>query len=810
MNSCLIDKLDKLTVLVIKTSFKKIALITPNDINQINYAYIFTTSLLTCAPYLFEKLNSDNELLNDSNYQYYRQNVNLSEINRIYKKYSEESKNFYGGWGGDDSADNGSKNLLWWWLFGSVEDSFTDLLGEEKPTPSEKQTISVRFLVITMMFNVIIAGPAQRIQAGKAALSDANIRRLYDLNTGRGIRRKKSYFSAQPQDLEIKFDEYQESNGSGQIFQAQPYAPEEPLADDSDFFTATAFHENENFFRDIVGDAVNAKGKKGLEFDKAKALAEQAFGIREALENKHGFCGHEVSLFLGAPLDHIAYEMEVSANKTISKIGAANSSSTGFPERGTWLGESWNSANSKPGYQEVLRRQRFTPTSRESHGELFRRAATTIWNDALKEQFVKQGDYLAVKVGFTGHARVMLVTSRGENVLYGFADLNYLGDAVVTQTCTDLGLKGGNCDKVHSRGQLFMTEPNFFTQTAKDSMPSGSISETVNPQIEACTKVESASKTETKEQICENKLTQSPALVIEAVTYSNFQKILNASTTPGGALSITLDRIISFSEMVKTQVSRIVDTMRTCPKVASKYQKDDAWVGIKATKPNPKKWAYKSIPGSLVPAPIPIPTPTPVLRQSLNPPVGWKNVETKSPDYKDEYKAPNGDVWSSFDANDAHGSHYIKWKKQGNPPEYLKNEDFEKKFYPPLPPPPPTPAPSHYIHAVAQDEITATPLWLSHETFLHVRQDGESPSLIIPEFDYFEALDEPVLEESQPTVGLNRTVSAPVGTSEDLPIGRPRSKSIGGKFKITKRRRFKTIKKTKRNRKQKKTRRNKK
>ena len=155
MSSCLIDKLDKLTVLVIKTSFKKIALITPNDINQINYAYISTTALLTCAPYLFEKLNSENDLLNDSNYQYYRQNVNLAEIEEIYKKYSEESKKFYGGWGGDDSdEDNESKNLLWWWLFGSAEDSFADLLGGQKPTPVEKQTISVRFLVITMMFNV--------------------------------------------------------------------------------------------------------------------------------------------------------------------------------------------------------------------------------------------------------------------------------------------------------------------------------------------------------------------------------------------------------------------------------------------------------------------------------------------------------------------------------------------------------------------------------------------------------------------------------------------------------------------------------
>ena len=364
-----------------------------------------------------------------------------------------------------------------------------------------------------------------------------------------------------------------------------------------------------------------------------------------------------------------------------------------------------------------------------------------------------------------------------------------MGDAIVTKTCTDLGLTVGGCEKLYPGGKLFMTERGFFTKTVYDSMRE-SISESENPQIEACTMVQRSSATQTSAQICQGLLQNGHGPVLETVAYSDFQKILDATTTPGGASSLTLDRIIAFSEITKTQVSRIVDALRSCPTVANKYQQDDSWLGFNGTKPNPKKWAYKDKPASLVPPEL----QPQALKQSLNPPDGWKNVgTTKDP----QYKAPNGDVWKSVEGI-KEGVSVQVWFKLGTK-EYLKNKDFEKNFYPPRPS-------SHHVHdyvrGIAQDERTETPLELSLETFLQVRQGGERPVLIIPEVEYFEALDEPgelVLEESQPTVGLSRSISAPVGTAEDIPVGRPRSQSIGGKFKITKRRRFKTIKKTKRN-----------
>lgn len=788
MNSCLIDRLDKLTVLVIKTSFKKIALITPNDINQINYAYIFTSSLLTCAPYLFDKLNSDNDLLNDRNYQYYRNNINLSEIEEIYKKYSEESKNFYGGWGEDDSdEDNESKNLLWWWLFGSAEDSFTDLLGKQKPkpTPLEKQTISERFLVIMIMFNVIIAGPAQRIQAGKAALSDANIRRLYDLNTGRGIK-QKSYFSAQPQELDIKF-EPQVPNGSGHLLQAQP----QPDSDGPLVWLATPIPVDSWFSGNVLGDVAKAKGKEKLSRNEKTKILQKALNAREALENAHGFCGHAASLYLGAPLDHIAYEMEVSANVTIDDIkGRQWVNNVNFPVRGAWLGER-NSHNHEP-YKDVHRQKQYLMQGAESDTDVFRRAASDSWNNALTEQLVKNGEYLFLKVGFEGHARVMIVTERNGAILYGFADLNYLGDVIVTQTCNDLGLTGKDdlCKVWRPGRNLFTTEPGLIPQTVFASMPSGSIFETENPQMHTCEDLYTGFETDLKiaKEKCSSGLKRW-GVWLETIPYSDSQQIMQSALTGAGGLSVSEDRLIAFSEIVKTQLDRIVAAERVSPEM--KGIKDDPWKGWPNTKPN-SKWAKLPTQLSLLPS---YTSPT------SNPPPGWKKSGNLA------YTNPtNGEIWMGTVNPGGH----IYWKElfSGSTVPKLTDKEFAAKFYPNDY----GAKPSHHGFFSVPSERTETSLELSLETFLRARQGGERPVLLIPEVEYFEALDEPgelVLEESQPTVGLSRSVSAPVGTAEDLPVGRPRSQSIGGKFKITKRRRFKTIKKTKRNnKKQKKTRKN--
>jgi len=777
MSSCLIDKLDKLTVLVIKTSFKKIALITPNDINQINYAYISTTALLTCAPYLFEKLNSENDLLNDSNYQYYRQNVNLAEIEEIYKKYSEESKKFYGGWGGDDSdEDNESKNLLWWWLFGSAEDSFADLLGGQKPTPVEKQTISERFLVMMMMFNVIIAGPYQRIQAGKAILSDENIRRLYDLNTGRGIK-QKSYFSAQPQ----------VPNGSGHLLQAQP----QPDSDSPLVWLATPIPVDSRFSGNVLGDVAKAKGKEKLPRDEKKNILQKALNGREALENAHGFCGHAASLYLGAPLGHIAYEMEVSANVTIDDIKMRQRvNSVNFPDRGTWLGE--RSSHNRESYRDVHRQKQYRIKGAENHADAFRRAASDSWNNALTEQLVKNGEYLFLKVGFEGHARVMIVTERSGAILYGFADLNYLGDVIVTQTCNNLGLKDELCKVWRPNHSLFTTEPGLIPQTISSSMPTGSIFETKNPQIHTCADLYTGFGTDLKtaEEKCSSGL-EKFGFWLETIPYSDSQQLMQSVLTGAGGLSVSEDRLMEFSEMVKTQSSRIIAVMRSNSLSAALYKNGDQWKGWPNTKPN-SKWTKLSADSlALLPS---YTSPT------SNPPPGWK----KSRDLA--YTNPtNGEIW----AGTVNPGGHIYWKEIFS--DYtvpkLTDKEFAAKFYPNDY----GAKPSHHGFFSVPSESTETPLELSLETVLQVRQDGERPVLIIPEFDYFEALDEPVLEESQPTVGLNRTVSAPVGNAEDLPVGISRSQSIGGKFKITKRRIFKTIKKTKRNnKKQKKTKRSKK
>jgi hypothetical protein len=790
MSSCLIDKLDKLTVLVIKTSFKKIALITPNDINQINYAYIFTSSLLTCAPYLFDKLNSDNDLLNDSKYQYYRQNVNLSEIEEIYKKYSEESKKFYGGSGGDDSdEDNESKNLLWWWLFDSVEDSFVDLLGKQKPkpTPVEKQTISERFLVMMMMFNVIIAGPAQRIQEGKDALSDANIRRLYDLNTGRGIK-QKSYFSAQPQELDIKF-EPQVPNGSGHLLQAQP----QPDSDSPLVWLATPIPVDSWFSGNVLGDVTKAKGKEKLSRNEKTKILQKALNAREALENVHGFCGHAASLYLGAPLDHIAYQVEVSANRTIGDIKMRqNAKYDKFPDRGTWLGE-FNSEY-LVAYKDVHRQKQYLMQGAESDTDMFRRAASDSWNNALTEQLVKNGEYLFLKVGFEGHARVMIVTERNSAILYGFADLNYLGDVMVAQTCNDLGLTGKDdlCKVWRQDHSLFTTEPGLIPQTVFASMPRGSIFETENPQIHTCADLY-VDVYKIDKKSAENKCSsgiKTSGFFLETIPYSDSQQIMQSALTGAGGLSVSEDRLIAFSEIVKTQSSRIIAVMRSNSLSAALYKNDDSWKGWPNTKPN-SKWSKLPTEPSLLPS---YTSPT------SKPPPGWKKFRDLA------YTNPtNGEIW----AGTVNPGGHIYWKEIHS--DYtvpkLTDKEFAAKFYPNDY----GAKPSHHGFFSVPSERTETPLELSLETFLQVRQGGERPVLIIPDGVYFEALDEPgepVLEESQPTVGLSRSVSAPVGTAEDLPVGISRSQSIGGKFKITKRRRFKTIKKTKRNnKKQKKTRR---